>query len=103
MVDSKENYKFDVGVRGLSAVTRPPFSFTGPPSEPYRRGMSLEEKKAQPIAFKSGGLSIISSAQELLCLVKEANTRQSKFFSLRNFFELEETNNSWIVWFTELN
>ena len=77
MVDSKENYKFDVGVKGLSAVTRPPFSFTGPPSEPYRRGMSLEEKKAQPIAFKSGGLSIISSAQELLCLVKEANTRQS--------------------------
>ena len=78
MVDSKENYKFDVGVRGVrSAVTRPPFSFTGPPSEPYRRGMSLEEKKAQPIAFKSGGLSIISSAQELLCLVKEANTCQS--------------------------
>ncbi|CAH3109347.1 unnamed protein product [Pocillopora meandrina] len=65
MVDSKENYKFDVGVKGLSAVTRPPFSFTRPPSEPYRRGMSLEEKKAQPIAFKSGAAFIEDDDKEI--------------------------------------
>ena len=33
-----------------------PFHSQNPPSEPYRRRMSLEEKKAQLIAFKSSGL-----------------------------------------------